>query len=161
MCFLRTVVFGQVFLVCKLYNKHLHNRCLKMGAVMQRMKLKLAGKDSSVQISKLKGGGRRRQISSFTYRVLGCFCFFSKMGGKFTIHLMLNPGLQDSLGLTSCTKVWQQSRQCDSGCIVVNCASTSAEHLSKKVLWCLSEVTVSLQMPFLPLLPPPSLVKAL
>ena len=56
MCFLRTVVFGQVFLVCKLYNKHLHNRCLKMGAVMQRMKLKLAGKDSSVQISKLKGG---------------------------------------------------------------------------------------------------------
>ena len=69
-------------------------------------------------------------------------CFFAKSWGKFAIHV--NPGLEDSLGPTSCTTVWQQSRQWDYGCIVVKCASTTAEHLSKKVLWCLSEVTVSL-----------------
>ena len=83
---------------------------------------KLAGKNSSVQISKLKGGGGgcRRQISSITYQVLGCCRFLSKTG-KFTVHLKLNHGLQDSLGPTSCTTVWQQSRQRDYGCIIVKC----------------------------------------
>ena len=65
--------------MCKLYNKHLYNQCLKMGAVMQRMKFKLAGKNSSVQISKLKGGGRRRgvQKTNFKHYISGFGLLFS------------------------------------------------------------------------------------
>lgn len=72
------VVFGQVFLVWNLYNKHLHHQYLKVGAVMQRMKFKLVGKDSSVEISKLKGGGGRH----FFLKLYISGVFLLKRGGN-------------------------------------------------------------------------------